>query len=71
MELMIRIYGLFKKMSPRILCTLTATQNQTSAHVKEYYELYWEFQNISMVFCKFLFPFAVNHASSKNDTSSG
>jgi hypothetical protein len=71
MELMIKIYGLFKKMSPRILCTLTAPQNQTSAHVKECYELYWEFQNTSMVFCMFLFLFAANHASSENDTSSG
>ena len=29
MELRIRIYGFFEKMSPRILCTLTATQNLT------------------------------------------
>jgi len=28
-EVMIRIYGLFKKMSPSILCTLTAPQNLT------------------------------------------
>ena len=29
MQLMIRIYGFFKKMGPRILCTLTAPQNLT------------------------------------------
>ena len=29
MEQMIRIYGFFKKMGPRILCTLTAPQNLT------------------------------------------
>ena len=29
MELVIRIYGFFKKMDPRILCTLTAPQNLT------------------------------------------
>jgi len=71
MERMIRLYGLFKKMGPSILCTLTAPQNLTSACVKECCELHWEFQNTVMLFCLFLFPFAVNHASSKIDTSSG
>jgi hypothetical protein len=40
MELMIRIYGLFKKMGPKILFTLTAPKNLTSAYVKECCELH-------------------------------